>query len=236
MADAEAATARLVAQMTESSPDQNHRPLQIVTAHKQGDVLSAHNMNDEQQQQQHQQHSSDWENMPQVQQHAGKRSSSGHAAAAADVEAGGKKQPAKRRKVFKDTAPVHPPAEGEGCGKDDGLPPDAKEIVGRAVQQQFEEGVFQVSVSCYRLSDGPCTQGWGHSHRLQGLHYASMHIAYVQFSKQLITKVGWLTGVRSLCRVSSRATSRSTSGFGLSMKTAIGPFYKLTCCSPASST
>lgn len=148
MADAEAATARLVAQMTESSPRQDHGPLQLVTAHIAGGVRSAHVTKAGQQQQQQRQHSSDWENVPQVQQHAGKRrgiAQSGHAAA--DVEAGGKEQQAKRHKVFKDTAPVHPPAAEEGVsGKDDGPPLDAKEIIGRAVQQQFEAGIFKVGV------------------------------------------------------------------------------------------
>ena len=155
MADAEAATARLVAQMTESSPNQDHGPLQLLTAHKAGDVHSAHDKNDGQQQQEQQrpqqQHSSDRENIPQGQQHAGKRRSiaqSGHAAAAAGVLAGGKKQQAKRRKVSKDTAAVHLPA-AEGGGKDDGLSPDAKEIIGRMVQQQFEAGVYKVGVSSY---------------------------------------------------------------------------------------
>ena len=148
MADAEAATARLVAQMTESSPRQDHGPLQLVTAHIAGGVRSAHVTKAGRQQQQQRQHSSDWENVPQVQQHAGKRrgiAQSGHAAA--DVEAGGKEQQAKRHKVFKDTAPVHPPAAEEGVsGKDDGPPLDAKEIIGRAVQQQFEAGIFKVGV------------------------------------------------------------------------------------------
>ena len=154
VADAEAATARLVAQITESSPKQDHRPLQLVAAHRAGDVRCAHNTKDGQQQQQlqqlqqqqHQHSSSDRENEPEVQQHPGKRrgiAQSGHAAAG--TEEGGKKQQAKRRKVSKDKAPVHPPAvEGGPSSKDDGLPPDAKEIVGRPVQQQFEAGVFKV--------------------------------------------------------------------------------------------
>lgn len=160
VADAEAATARLVAHMTESSPNQDHEPLQLLTAHEASDVLAAHDPNGGQRQQQlqpQQQHSWDLENIPQVQQHAGKRGSSaqsGQAVAAAGVVAGGKKQPAKRRKVSKDTPAVHPTAAaGGGSDKADGLAPDAKEIVGRVVQQQFEAGTFKVGVRCHEQSD-----------------------------------------------------------------------------------
>ena len=137
--------------MTDSSPNQDHGPLQLLTAHKAGDVHSA-DTNDgqrnQEQQQPQQQHSSDRENIPQVQQHAGKRRSI--AQSGAGVLAGGKKQQAKRRKVSKDTAAAHPQAaEGGGTGKDDGLSPDAKEIVGCMVQQQFEAGIFKVGVSSY---------------------------------------------------------------------------------------
>lgn len=143
VADAEAATARLVAQMTESSPNQDNAkswPLQLLTGHNAGDVRSAHS--DGVGQQQQQEHSSGRENVPQLQQHTGKRSSTAQceqALPAADLVAGTKKQQAKRRKVS--TA-----AEGVGGGNSAGLPPDAKEIVGRSVQQQFQEGVFKVGI------------------------------------------------------------------------------------------
>ena len=162
VADAEAATARLVAHMTESSPNQDHEPLQLLTAHRAGDVLSAHDTNGGQRQQQlqpQQQHSRDVENIPQVQQHAGKRGSSaqaGQAVAGAGVLAGGQKQPTKRRKVSKGTSAVHPTAaEGSGSGKADKEAPDAKEVVGRTVQQQFETGIFKVGAQFHDQSDAP---------------------------------------------------------------------------------
>lgn len=159
VADAEAATARLVAHMTESSPNEPQLP----TAHRAGEVLSAHDPNGGQQRQQQlqpqQQHSWDEENIPQVQQHAGKRGSnaqSGQAVAAAGVVAGARKQPAKRRKVSKDTPAVYPTAaEGGGSGKADGEAPDAKEVVGRTVQQQFETGIFKVGAQFHDQSDPP---------------------------------------------------------------------------------
>ena len=149
VADAEAATARLVAQMTESSPNQDNAkswPLQLLTGHNAGDVRSAHSDGVGQQQQQ-QEHSSGRENVPQLQQHTGKRSSTAQceqALPAADLVARTKKQQAKRRKVSTATGEQCTAAEGVGGGNSAGLPPDAKEIVGRSVQQQFQEGVFKV--------------------------------------------------------------------------------------------
>lgn len=153
VADAEAATARLVAQMTESSPNQAEAkswPLQLLTGQKAGDVRSEHNAGAGQQHQQHQQHSSDRENVPQLQQHAGKRGSSAQSEQAlpgADLVAGCTKKPAKRRKVSRASAGDAAAADGAGSGTSAGLPADVQEIVGRAVQQQFQEGVFKVGAS-----------------------------------------------------------------------------------------
>lgn len=204
VADAEAATARLVAHMTQSSPNQDHKPLQLLTAPKAGDVLSAHDTNSGQRQQQlqpQQQHSRDLENIPQVQQHAGKCGSSaqaGQAVAAAGVVAGGKKQPAKRRKVSKDMPAVHPTAaEGVGSGKPDELAPDAKEIVGRVVQQQFETGIFKVGLISGTAKCALKTQAcWA----LGMVAIAST--AHMHFNIKLMAGAeGWPTSAASLCRV-----------------------------------
>ncbi|KAL0031707.1 hypothetical protein WJX79_002272 [Trebouxia sp. C0005] len=103
VAGAEAATAKLIAQMTVSSPER--------------DDAAGH------QPQQQQQHSSDRENVPrqQQQQYTGKRSNNVQMAAA---EAVAQQQP-----------------RGEAL--------EPEELVGRAVQQQFEEGLFKGIVKKY---------------------------------------------------------------------------------------
>ncbi|KAL3154240.1 hypothetical protein ABBQ32_013740 [Trebouxia sp. C0010 RCD-2024] len=152
VADAEAATARLVAQMTESSPNQDDPkswPLQLVTGQEAGDGTSVQNVAAGQQQP-HQQRSSDRENIPQ--QHAGKRGSnaqSEHAVPAADPVAECTKKPAKRRKVSSATAVDITAAQRAAGGTSAGLPPDIQDIVGRTVQQQFQEGVFKGVVKSY---------------------------------------------------------------------------------------
>lgn len=144
VADAEAATAILVAQMTESSPNQDAPkswPLQLVTGQKAGDGRSAHEAVAA-----HQQHSSDRENVPQPQQRAGKRGSkagSEHALPAADLVAEGAKKPAKRRKVSSATDDTTA-AQAAATATSTGLPSDVQDIVGRTVQQQFQEGLFKV--------------------------------------------------------------------------------------------
>ena len=133
--------------MTESSPNQDAPkswPLQLVTGQTAGGGRCAHDAGAAHQQQQ--QHSSDRENVPQPQQHAGKRGSkaqSGHAVPAADLVAGDAKKPAKRRKVSSTTAVDVTAAQGAAGGTSAGLPPDVQDIVGRTVQQQFQEGVFK---------------------------------------------------------------------------------------------
>ncbi|KAL3139869.1 hypothetical protein ABBQ38_004164 [Trebouxia sp. C0009 RCD-2024] len=153
VADAEAATARLVAQMTESSPNQDDPkswPLQLVTGQEAGDGRPAHNTAAGQQQQPHQQHSSDRENVPQ--QRPGKRGSnaqSEHDVPAADPVAACTKKLAKRRKVSSATAVDATAAQRAAGGTSVGLPPDVKDIVGRTVQQHFQEGVFKGVVKSY---------------------------------------------------------------------------------------
>ena len=157
IADAEAATARLVVQMAEQSPDQQppaerSLPLQL---HKGLTVAGVQSANKQQQQQQReQQHSSDRENIPQLQRHTGKRGSNARPDAvqpANALEAGAKEQHAKRQKVS-NTAVVSAMANkavagGKAAGHST-QPSDAQAIVGCAVKQRFEEGVFQ---ACFQL-------------------------------------------------------------------------------------
>ncbi len=153
VAGAEAATARLIAQMTESSPER--------------DDAAGHQLQ--------QQHSSDRENVPrqQQQQYTGKRNNNVQMAAA---EA--QKQPSKRRKVSDAEGSIAASVQQAAADMNQGVTdmeearqvlcpvadralntrasgelPDLRkggealnpeELVGRAVQQQFEEGLFKV--------------------------------------------------------------------------------------------
>lgn len=155
VAGAEAATARLIAQMTESSPER--------------DDAAGHQLQ--------QQHSSDRENVPrqQQQQYTGNRSSNVQMAAA---EAVAQKQPSKRRKVSDAEGSIAASVQQAAADMDQDVPgmeearqvlcpvadralsnrasgelPDLhrggealepEELVGRTVQQQFEEGLFKV--------------------------------------------------------------------------------------------
>ena len=155
VAGAEAATARLIAQMTESSPER--------------DDAAGH--------QPQQQHSSDRENLPQQQQnqYTGKRSNNVQMAAA---EAVAQKQPSKRRKVSDAEGRIAASVQQAAAHMDQDVPGveearqvlcpvadralnnrasgemldlhragealDPEGLIGRAVQQQFEEGLFKV--------------------------------------------------------------------------------------------
>ncbi len=155
VAGAEAATARLIAQMTEPSPERD-------------DVAGL---------QLQQQHSSDRENVPQQQQqqYTGKRS---HNVQMAAAEAEAHKQPSKRRKVSDAEGRIAASVQQAAAHMDQdvtdmeearqvlcpladralnhrasgelldlhrgGEALEREELVGRAVQQQFEEGFFKV--------------------------------------------------------------------------------------------
>lgn len=160
VAGAEAATAKLIAQMTESSPER--------------DDAAGH--------QPQQQHSSDRENVPQ-QQYTGKRSNNVQMAAAQAVA---QRQPSKRRKVSDAEGSIAASVQQAAAHRDQdvtgmeearqvlcpvadralnnrasgelvdvhrgGEALEPEEVVGRAVQQQFEEGLFKVN-QCASPSD-----------------------------------------------------------------------------------
>ena len=236
VSEAEAATARLVAQMTDPSPDEQNEavkslPLQLHKGQAAGVTHTYRADGHYQHQNQHQQqHSSDRENLPQLQHKTGKRSSNAQSDAAHPSDsrtAGAKKPQAKRQKVSNhgetEMAAEQTLPDGTAAGQDR-QPSDAQELLGRVVQQQFEEGLFKVQavqLLLCTLTDPPLTHFamvWLAAHQKQSeLHCDTCH-AHVYL---LVINAGSASAIL-LCRVLSKSITRSMGGSWLYMRIVTG--------------